>query len=355
MKNIDWRNALARMRPWLYLSAGAWGALIAYFSTLAFWKFLDLGLVLSFAAGLTLNSVFNFWFTWTYHSAVSDGSNPYKPEVSYLSFFAIHALLCSIGLFAVDPISHFFGARPEIAILVVLLVLSLLSLFVGRIWIFVSPHDARVAYEELQGDFYESSGDAESVGSFRAWYHNGRFEETRARVEKVYQPGFTLYDFGSGGSEWNRCRLPVIGIDTNESLLKHGAAAGQLCSYKVCKLEETGLPDSCADVVVITEVLEHIISPQRVLSEIRRVLKPGGILILSVPWDTIFSPFFWLFNAQCFYRGYLLGEKYYIARCGHVNHFSKQRLKRLLTEEGFMVNTVARYRGLLLYSTSTRL
>jgi SAM-dependent methyltransferase len=43
------------------------------------------------------------------------------------------------------------------------------------------------------------------------------------------------------------------------------------------------LADSCIDVVLITQVLEHVPDPIAVIAEIRRVLKPGGILLLSVP------------------------------------------------------------------------
>lgn len=43
------------------------------------------------------------------------------------------------------------------------------------------------------------------------------------------------------------------------------------------------LADASIDVVLITQVLEHIPEPLAVLSEIRRVLKPGGTLLLSVP------------------------------------------------------------------------
>jgi SAM-dependent methyltransferase len=41
--------------------------------------------------------------------------------------------------------------------------------------------------------------------------------------------------------------------------------------------------DASMDVVLITQVLEHIPEPIAVISEIRRVLKPGGTLLLSVP------------------------------------------------------------------------
>ncbi len=43
------------------------------------------------------------------------------------------------------------------------------------------------------------------------------------------------------------------------------------------------LADASIDVVLITQVLEHIPEPIAVISEIHRVLKPGGTLLLSVP------------------------------------------------------------------------
>jgi len=41
--------------------------------------------------------------------------------------------------------------------------------------------------------------------------------------------------------------------------------------------------DASIDVVLITQVLEHIPDPIAVIAEIHRVLKPGGTLLLSVP------------------------------------------------------------------------
>jgi SAM-dependent methyltransferase len=43
-------------------------------------------------------------------------------------------------------------------------------------------------------------------------------------------------------------------------------------------------PDGHADCAMATEVLEHCPQPQQVLSEIRRVLRPGGKLFLTVPF-----------------------------------------------------------------------
>ena len=42
--------------------------------------------------------------------------------------------------------------------------------------------------------------------------------------------------------------------------------------------------DACADAVVCLEVIEHVDDPVRLVSEISRVLRPGGRLFLSVPF-----------------------------------------------------------------------
>jgi SAM-dependent methyltransferase len=44
------------------------------------------------------------------------------------------------------------------------------------------------------------------------------------------------------------------------------------------------LPDESVDSALATEVLEHCPDPARVLAEIRRVLKPGGVLLVTVPF-----------------------------------------------------------------------
>lgn len=47
---------------------------------------------------------------------------------------------------------------------------------------------------------------------------------------------------------------------------------------------ETGLPDNCADVVVCTEVFEHLEHPLLAMKEILRILKSGGTFIGSTPF-----------------------------------------------------------------------
>ena len=44
------------------------------------------------------------------------------------------------------------------------------------------------------------------------------------------------------------------------------------------------LPDNSVDAFVCESMLEHVEKPEQVISEIHRVLRPGGTLLLSTPW-----------------------------------------------------------------------
>lgn len=101
--------------------------------------------------------------------------------------------------------------------------------------------------------------------------------------------------------------------------------------YEYLQADGMMLPfsDKCFDLVFSSEVLEHILEPERMLSEVRRVLRPGGILLLTTPnWTSFFGLARWL------------GEKILrrpITSDGQpVDHWSTPRsLQDLLKESGF--------------------
>jgi len=72
-------------------------------------------------------------------------------------------------------------------------------------------------------------------------------------------------------------------IDYNINALiaaeKRDADAIVLCS----KGEEIPFKDGCFDIVLTFQVLEHIIEYEKFIREIRRIIKPDGILLLSTP------------------------------------------------------------------------
>ena len=55
------------------------------------------------------------------------------------------------------------------------------------------------------------------------------------------------------------------------------------CDFQADITQKTNLPESAFDCVVCLDVLEHCLQPFDAIAEIRRILKPGGMLIASTP------------------------------------------------------------------------
>jgi len=109
---------------------------------------------------------------------------------------------------------------------------------------------------------------------------------------------------------------------------------------------ELPFPDATFDLAICTEVLEHLLWPQALLAETRRVLAPKGVLIVSVPNITSLTyRLAWLLGRipSCAAGGNLpreLGHTSYKVRegqylGGHVIDFNKRRIVRLLQSCGF--------------------
>ena len=85
------------------------------------------------------------------------------------------------------------------------------------------------------------------------------------------------------------------------------------------------------DVVVATEIIEHILDLKRFFGEIKRVLKDDGGLILSTP--NVARPI----NIVNLIRGSTAGWEYYGKPINHCRHFTLASLVYSLRDNGFKV------------------
>ena len=53
----------------------------------------------------------------------------------------------------------------------------------------------------------------------------------------------------------------------------------------ICKDNSALIPDNCFDMVVCTEVLEHVANPFSAVQEIKRILKPYGRAYITTPFN----------------------------------------------------------------------
>ncbi|MEI6264178.1 MAG: class I SAM-dependent methyltransferase [Sphingobacteriia bacterium] len=108
---------------------------------------------------------------------------------------------------------------------------------------------------------------------------------TLKQIVTILKPGDKILDVGVGlGRLLSQIELSVdkFGVDISKSYLSEAKAKG----INVClsKIEELPYHDNLFDVIVTTDVLEHVFDLNQCVKEIKRVLKPNGYLIVRVPY-----------------------------------------------------------------------
>jgi 2-polyprenyl-3-methyl-5-hydroxy-6-metoxy-1,4-benzoquinol methylase len=92
---------------------------------------------------------------------------------------------------------------------------------------------------------------------------------------------------------------------------------------QVATLESAMLADESFDVVVMSHSLEHVAEPRADLARVRRLLRPGGLLLVSVP------------NFGSWQRERFGAEWFALDVPRHRTHFTPRSLAHALQGEGF--------------------
>jgi SAM-dependent methyltransferase len=139
------------------------------------------------------------------------------------------------------------------------------------------------------------------------------------------------------------------GIDWSGDALRQAQAAGLTVVRASVSGGSLPVADGAADVVIMSELIEHLVDPDGAVAEARRILRPGGSLLLSTPnlaaW---YNRGLLAFGIQPIFsevslRGVFGRPGRVVA--GHLRLFTRRALTEFLTASGFRCVTVtgARY------------
>jgi SAM-dependent methyltransferase len=105
-------------------------------------------------------------------------------------------------------------------------------------------------------------------------------------MERVHGRGFrTALDVGCGEGRFCRmlsgCGLRTVGIDPTEELIRHARQRDPDGDYRIGRAEALDFSDESFDLVVSYMTLVDIPDLRPAISEMARVLRPGGILLIA--------------------------------------------------------------------------
>jgi 2-polyprenyl-3-methyl-5-hydroxy-6-metoxy-1,4-benzoquinol methylase len=99
--------------------------------------------------------------------------------------------------------------------------------------------------------------------------------------------GLDILDVGCSGGiiadELHRRGARMIGLDIDiPGLSKAGAQFADSASFVCADSERMPLADASVDVVICNHVYEHVVDPEQLFAELRRVVRPDGLLYLGL-------------------------------------------------------------------------
>lgn len=191
----------------------------------------------------------------------------------------------------------------------------------------------------LQRTLYESGNPT------RRWLHRSRRNWICDAICRLGSGAERAIEFGPGSGVYlptlARVATTVVGADIEDVYLG-GLAKLQRRFPNVHlvrgDLTRSAFPDACFDLVLCSEVIEHLHESSRALGEMRRLLRPGGLLILSTPQR--FSPL--ELCSKVALHPWMIGltRRVYrepVVRTGHINLLTRRALHRQLDRAGLVI------------------
>ena len=158
-----------------------------------------------------------------------------------------------------------------------------------------------------------------------AAYH-ASYWQRMVRVVKKYKKAGKLLDVGCGSGDFliaaKAAGFCVIGQDISDYFVELNKTENQITVGTSFYLKPDESSNSF-DVITCFDVIEHHRNPVGLLSEIRKLLKPGGLLIISThDIGNIFAK--------------LYGEKWrMIYPIGHLTYFTRKTMRKILSQSGY--------------------
>lgn len=154
----------------------------------------------------------------------------------------------------------------------------------------------------------------------------------RIREIELYKKGGKILDVGCGIGLFidllaknSRYKWEIFGLDINKKLINVAKKRNKTTKFYSTKITKCNFPNDFFDCITCFDVLEHDLNIRANLSEINRIIKRTGILLIQVPNNS--SIMTWLTGTNW---DWWIPED-------HLLHFTPSVLVNILNKSGFKV------------------
>lgn len=193
--------------------------------------------------------------------------------------------------------------------------------------LYCSPRDNSKKLVERYTDFIDPNYEKERIA--RSMTHERVFK----KIKRLHQLSGKILDIGCAtGTFLEIAQIngwQAVGIEPSKWASRIGKEKYGLDIIQ-STLETVKLKEKSFDAVTCLDVIEHVSSPRKLLANIHKVLKKGGVLCLVTPDVGSFV-------------SKVLGENWWHIRPDHMYYFTKETLSLLLLSLGYKIEKVNKY------------
>lgn len=187
--------------------------------------------------------------------------------------------------------------------------------------------------KSFQQEVWDNTWSSQTLSSL---VHQLTYNPIYWRLKELIKPKDLILEAGCGFSQWvyrlDSLGFKVVGVDFAEKTVKKIKSKYPKLNIKLADVRKLPFKKNSVDVYLSFGVIEHFDEgPEEVLSEAYRVLKPGGLLFITIPY----------LNIPRFLRNFRNkpkpGEHF------HQYLYSISELENYIKNAGFEIRTTKKY------------
>ncbi len=197
--------------------------------------------------------------------------------------------------------------------------------------------DCEMIYESPRYDAetivrgYMASNEAEHDSQYHMRVHSF-FRALEKQAKRIPPSGSKVLDIGTAGGAFldaaKKYGYDAYGMEPSADLVERGKARG--LQLEQGTIESHGFEFGSFDMVCMWDVIEHLPDPKHALLEIKKLLKPNGVLLINFPdigtW-----------------QAKIAGKKFWWILSVHLHHFTRKSVADICQRTGFEVIHFQRY------------
>jgi len=182
---------------------------------------------------------------------------------------------------------------------------------------------------QVPADYYDQGV---KTNLFQKYWHQKKWRTLKKFLKESAKGSFLDIGCADGTTTFqiykNFPNLKITGLDYYRKAIEFARRTKPQIKFVIADVHKLPFPNRSFDIVSAIETLEHVQNPHEALAEIKRVLKPGGFLIIVQDTNSLlFRSIWWLWTRW----------KGSVWKNSHINCMESKKLFRVLRKSGFKI------------------